>query len=122
MTDAVRVVVADDSPAFASACAELLAATPGFELAAVARSGEEAVDRVLELRPELVLIDVSMPGIGGVEAARRIARAAPATRVVLLTADSRLPLASDGGAAVVAKRSLTRARLRELWNAASAAG
>jgi DNA-binding NarL/FixJ family response regulator len=120
MTAVVRVVVADDSPAFAGACGELVAACDGFELVGTAMSGEDAIARVLELPPDRVLLDVSMPGIGGVEAARAIRRVAPQTAVVLLSADSRLSIgAGDAGAAVVSKGLLTRARLRELWERSS---
>ena len=89
----IRVLVADDSPEFLAAATEVVAATDGFELAAAAESGEEAVELATARRPDLALIDVNMPGIGGVEAANRIAVASPATAIVLMTAtpDSATP-------------------------------
>jgi DNA-binding NarL/FixJ family response regulator len=82
----MRVLVADDSSTFLAAVAEVIAAAEGFELDAIAQSGEEAVDMAVARRPDLALIDVHMPGIGGREAASLIAAVSPETTVVLMTA------------------------------------
>jgi DNA-binding NarL/FixJ family response regulator len=66
--------------------AEVIAASEGFELDALAQSGEEAVELAAARRPDLALVDVHMPGLGGREAAQLIAAASPETRVVLMTA------------------------------------
>ena len=81
----VRVLTVDDQIVFRRAAHDVIAATPGFEPVGDAESGEEALAEVERLRPELVLLDVRMPGIGGIEAARRIAAAHPETVVVLIS-------------------------------------
>ena len=82
----VRVLTADDQPRFLAVARELVGAAAGFELIGEASTGEEAVALATELRPDLVLMDVNMPGIGGVEAARRITAARLATLTVLVSA------------------------------------
>jgi DNA-binding NarL/FixJ family response regulator len=68
----VRVLVADDQEPFRRAARAVVAAAPGFTLVGEASSGEEAVELAAALLPDLVLLDVRMPGIGGAEAARQI--------------------------------------------------
>ena len=70
--DAVPVLAVDDHQAFRELLRDLIAATPGFRLVGEASSGEEAIGAVPQLSPQLVLMDVAMPGIGGVAAARRL--------------------------------------------------
>ena len=107
----IRVLLADDSEIFLGAAVEVVAASPGFELVGAAASGESAVGLAAETRPDLVLLDVRMPGIGGVEAGRRIADEHPKTLVVLVTADGE---SVNGGFATLDKRALTPARLASL--------
>lgn len=107
----IRVLVADDSPSFLAAATDVVAATEGFELAAAAQSGEEAVDLATTHRPDLALIDVNMPGIGGSEAADRIAAASPATAVVLMTATPHSATPPEA----IDKRRLSPATLAEIW-------
>jgi DNA-binding NarL/FixJ family response regulator len=83
----VRVLVTDDQAPFRRAARTVVEATAGFELAGEASSGEEAVALAASLRPDLILMDVRMAGIGGIEAARRIAAAHPAARTVLVSSD-----------------------------------
>jgi DNA-binding NarL/FixJ family response regulator len=113
----VRVLIVDDGPFFQEVARELIDATSGFECVGAACSGEEGIDEADRLRPDLVLMDVRMPGIGGIEAARRIgARGNPAV-VVLVSADEGLAEIAPHGAApkVVAKRTLCRSTLQRLW-------
>lgn len=77
------VLVVDDQAPFRSAAAAVVARTEGFVLAGEAETGEGAVRSVLRLRPGLVLMDVRLPDISGVEAARRVAGARPGTVVLL---------------------------------------
>jgi two-component system invasion response regulator UvrY len=68
----VRVLVVDDQAPFRRAARQVVDATSGFELAGEAASGEEAIDLARSLEPDLVVMDIHMPGIGGVEASRRL--------------------------------------------------
>lgn len=79
------VLAADDHPVFRGTLRELIEATCGFELVAEACSGEQAVELAGRLSPDLVLLDVHMPGIGGIAAARDIVAALPETVVALVS-------------------------------------
>ncbi|MDQ3887488.1 MAG: response regulator transcription factor [Actinomycetota bacterium] len=81
--DVVGVLVVDDQVPFRSAAAAVVARTEGFVLAGEAETGEDAVRSVLRLRPGLVLLDVRLPDISGVEAAQRVVAARPGTVVLL---------------------------------------
>jgi DNA-binding NarL/FixJ family response regulator len=115
-TSSVRVLIVDDERFFQNVVHELVDATSGFEWVGAACSGEEGLDEADRLRPDLILMDVRMPGIGGMEAARRMsARGNPAI-VVLISAEEALSDASCGAAsAIVPKRKLSRALLRRVW-------
>jgi two-component system chemotaxis response regulator CheB len=80
----VRVLVADDSPTVAARLRLVLSADPEIEVVGVAANGHEAVTRVLELRPDLVTMDVDMPGIDGLEAVREI-MSLHATPILIVT-------------------------------------
>jgi len=82
---ALRVVVADDHPVVRSGLRALLGTLDGIEVVGEAADGESAVREVQLLKPDVVLMDVRMPGIGGVEATRRIRRSVPGTAVLVLT-------------------------------------
>lgn len=85
MTEKVRILLADDHPLFREGVAASLIASADFAVSAQVGSGEEAVDLALELRPDMVLLDVNMPGMGGIAAAARIAADLPQTRIMMLT-------------------------------------
>ena len=72
--DIVSVLVVDDQAPFRLAARAVLRRTEGFELVGEAADGEEALARARELRPALVLMDINMPGMSGIEATRRSAR------------------------------------------------
>lgn len=112
----VRVLIVDDESFFRDVAHELVDATSGFEWVGAACSGEEGLDEADRLRPDLILMDVHMPGIGGMEAARRMsARGTPAI-VVLISAEEALADAPcDTVLEIVPKRKLSRALLRRLW-------
>jgi DNA-binding NarL/FixJ family response regulator len=96
-----RILVVDDHPLTRDALAGLLA-QHGFDVVGTAASGEEAVERSRELQPQLVLLDLTMPGLGGLAALPLVREAAPAAEVVVLTAaedDNSLLQAIRGGAA-----------------------
>jgi CheY-like chemotaxis protein len=81
------VLVVDDSETFRAVAASLLSAAEGLRRVGEASSGEEAIRLLPELKPDLVLLDVHMPGMGGLETARVIRRESPETVVVLVSAD-----------------------------------
>ncbi len=82
----IRILLVDDHGLFRSGMRSILETQPDIEVVAEAERGEEAVDLVRQLPPDVVLMDVHMPGIGGIEATRRVLRAAPEARVIALTA------------------------------------
>jgi DNA-binding NarL/FixJ family response regulator len=106
----VRVLVVDDSVAFRDGAHVLVDGTSGFEWIGEASCGEDAVETAQRLQPDLVLMDVRMPGIGGLEAARRIAAHASRTVVVLMSAQEGSPTAQ-----IVPKARLSPAALKQLW-------
>ena len=83
--DPIRVLVVDDQTVVREGLEMLLGLSPGIEVVGTAGDGEEAVRLADERRPEVVLMDLRMPRLDGVEATRRITRAHPTTRVVVLT-------------------------------------
>jgi two-component system, NarL family, invasion response regulator UvrY len=115
----VRVLVADDQAPFRRAARSVLSATADFELVGEAASGEEAVALVESLRPDLVLMDIKMAGIGGIEAARSITAACPETMTILVSTyrEEDLPPQARmcGAAAYLHKSELAGHVLRELW-------
>ena len=115
----VRVLTVDDHPPFRDAARAVIAATPGFEALAEVASGEDAVELLDRLRPDLVLLDVSLPGMDGLEACRRLTAAVPAPLVVLISADDdpglRETAHEHGAAAFVAKQELRPGLLLTLW-------
>lgn len=85
MADTIRIVLADDHPLFREGVAHSLSADADLEVIAQAGSGEEAVELAQRLRPDVVLLDINMQGIGGIAAAAQIAASLPEIRIVMLT-------------------------------------
>jgi two-component system invasion response regulator UvrY len=115
----VRVLTVDDQAPFRDAARAVVGATPGFESLAEAESGEDALALNARLHPDLVLVDVGLPGIDGVETSRRLTAADPRPVVVLLSADE-YPLLREspgacGAAAFITKQELRPRTLRALW-------
>jgi DNA-binding NarL/FixJ family response regulator len=114
----VTVLAVDDQAIFLRAARELIAATPGFTQVGEAASGPEAVERAEELRPDLVLLDVRMPEMDGIETAQRLLEARPDAVVVLISLDDVPvePAAADlGVAAHLRKQDLSARTLLDLW-------
>ena len=82
----IRVVVADDHKVVRAGIRELLADEPDIEVVGEARDGREAVELALAQRPDVIVMDINMPELSGVEATRQIRTAAPGVRVLALTA------------------------------------
>jgi DNA-binding NarL/FixJ family response regulator len=115
---AVRVFVVDDSLPFREATRSLIEATGGFRWVGEACCGEDALKEVARLNPDLVLMDVRMPGIGGIGAAKAIAARNSPSIVVLITGADLATDVPDGVAAeIVPKGRLNPASLRRLWQA-----
>jgi DNA-binding NarL/FixJ family response regulator len=119
-TDVVSVLVVDDQVPFRLAARAVLRRTEGFALVGEAADGDEAVERALELRPALVLMDINMPTVNGIEATRRILAELPGTTVFLCSTYQRSDLPpeaeSSGFAAYVNKEELGPDLLRQLWD------
>ena len=81
----IRIIVVDDHQLVRIGTRRLLEDMPGLEVVADAGSGEEAVDLVRTFKPDIVLMDIQMPGIGGLEATRRCLRAHPEVKVLVVT-------------------------------------
>ena len=115
----VSVLVVDDQVLFRRAAASVVRATPGFELVGEAESGEEAVALSATLKPALVLMDINMSGINGIEATRRITSEQPSTLVILLSTYQAEDLPSDastsGMAAYVNKDEFGPQVLTDVW-------
>ena len=117
MTEPIRTIVTDDHPLFREGVVHSLGADPRFLVVAEAGSGEETLAMVAQWRPQLVLLDMSMPGISGIETARRIVAAAPATRIMMLTVDDRGPsllAALQAGAHGYVLKGVAARELREI--------
>ena len=119
----VHVLVVDDQAPFRQAMSAVVGATEGFAVVGEVASGEDSVAACAELRPDLVLMDVNLPGIDGVEATRRV-RALPSPPVVLLLstydADAGVAFVSESGAAgYVTKGEFGPEWLSAAWTAAT---
>ncbi len=119
----VAVVVADDQSAVREGLVLLLGTLSGITVTGQAADGESAVELVAAVRPQVVLMDLNMPGCGGVEATRRITEAHPDTRVVVLTTyadDESIIGALQAGALGYLTKDATRAEIGRAVLAAAA--
>lgn len=121
MTDVpVSVLVVDDQAPFRLAARAVVRRADGFELVGEAATGEEAVTMASDLRPALVLMDINMPGINGIEATRQIVALAPDTVVFLCSTYqlSDLPpdAATSGARAYLNKEEFGADALQRLWD------
>ena len=122
----IRVLIVDDQAPFRLAARFVVEATDGFDVAGEVETGEDAVSAAAELRPDLVLMDVNLPGIDGLEATRRIReQSAGAVTVLLLStyeAEDYAGRAVECGAAgFIPKSQFGPERLAEAWESAAAA-
>lgn len=114
------VLVVDDQAPFRSAAKAVLRRLPGFELAGEAGNGPEAIELVGRLHPALVLMDINMPEMSGIEATRRIVSAHPDVVVILCStydaADLPPGAAASGASAYLNKERLGADMIRQLWD------
>ena len=85
ITDRIRVIVVDDHAIVRQGISDVLASDPAFEIVGLAKNGEDAAALAAEMHADVALMDLSMPGIDGIEATRRTIAASPGIRVVMLT-------------------------------------
>jgi DNA-binding NarL/FixJ family response regulator len=124
----VRVLIVDDQEPFRMAARMVVDATDGFEVVGEAETGEDSVAMAADLKPDLVLMDVNLPGINGLDATRQIlaGAGAPGTVVVLLLStyeeEEYAPRAAEcGAAAYIPKAVFGPDRLESAWAAATGA-
>jgi two-component system, NarL family, invasion response regulator UvrY len=114
-------MIVDDQPPFRAAARAVVSRVDGFDLVAEVESGEAAVAASDELDLDLVLMDINMGELDGIEAARRITAAHPSTKVILVStygADDLPPAARNSGAvAYVNKDELSPRLVRRIWEA-----
>jgi DNA-binding NarL/FixJ family response regulator len=83
--ETLRVLVAEDHPLYRKGMISLLSSVPEFEVVGEASTGEEAVARAAQLQPDVILMDLQMPEVNGIEATRRILRADPGVHILVVT-------------------------------------
>jgi DNA-binding NarL/FixJ family response regulator len=83
--ETLRILVAEDHPLFRKGMISLLSSVPEFEVVGEAATGEEAIARAADLRPDVVLMDLQMPEVNGIEATRRVLQESPSVRVLVVT-------------------------------------
>jgi two-component system, NarL family, invasion response regulator UvrY len=119
--DSIGVLVVDDQVVFRQVAHEVIDATDEFELLGEAASGAHALIAMTELAPDLVLLDVRMPDMDGIETAARLHAQDPGPVIVLITVEEapNLPagLSSCGAAELVRKQDFGPALLRRVWRA-----
>jgi DNA-binding NarL/FixJ family response regulator len=122
----IRVLIVDDQAPFREAARAVVEATDGFQVVGEAATGEESVEAARRLKPDLVLMDVNLPGINGLDATRQIRAQSDGTVVVLLLStyeeSEYAPRAAEcGAAAYIPKSAFEPDRLTEAWSTATAA-
>jgi DNA-binding NarL/FixJ family response regulator len=120
----VRVVIVDDQLPFRMAARLVVESTDGFDVVGEAETGEESLDLCRELRPDVVLMDVNIPAMNGLEATRRIVDERPETIVLVLStyeeSDYDVRAVEAGAARFIPKSVFDPAHLEAAWESASA--
>jgi len=112
------VLVVDDQSTFRAVARTLIGLTAGLQVAAEAETGEQAVELAASLRPPVVLMDINLPGISGIEATKRLRASDPSIKVILMSTYAAADLPADamesGAVGYVRKEDLTPAALAAL--------
>lgn len=114
----VRVLIVDDHPVTRDGLRTALSTSSDIEIVGEAATGEQAVERINELDPDVVFMDVRMPGMGGIEATKAVRDTHPDTKVILFTVDESRAAISDAIQAGVSGYLLKDSSAEELVNAA----
>lgn len=125
MSKTIRILLADDHPVVRDGLAAMLATQPDFEVVGEAGNGSEAVAEAARLRPDVVLMDLEMPELDGIEAIRRLRAADPSVQVVVLTAfdtDERIVGSLQAGAQGYLLKGAPRAEIFAAIRTVSAGG
>ena len=107
-----RILIADDNKPFRTFLKTLLERHEGWSVCGVAKNGDEAVQKAIELKPDLILLDIEMPKIDGLSACRLIQKKVPTSKILILTVHQSLELAriaaESGAWGYVSKSSISR--------------
>jgi DNA-binding NarL/FixJ family response regulator len=125
MTEIIRLLIADDHPVVRDGLVAILSTQTDFEVIAVAEDGQEAVERVAALRPDVILLDLEMPRLDGADAIRQMRAADPKIRVIVFTAfdtDERILAAVQAGAQGYLLKGAPRQELFEAIRVVHAGG
>lgn len=122
MDQIIRALIADDDAGFRQRVKELLASEPDIIIVGEAADGQEAIQKARELRPDLVLMDVRMPGLNGVNATHQLKEEMPEAKVIMLSVfdlpEYREAAIVSGASAYVVKKSVVEElvpTMREIW-------
>jgi DNA-binding NarL/FixJ family response regulator len=118
ITDTVQVLIVDDQESFRSAARLVVELTDGFDIAGEAETGEDGVAMATEIQPHLVLMDMNLPGIDGLEATRQIMAALPRTRVIGLSTyeEFKERALAAGAVAFISKSDFEPGMLARAWH------
>ena len=125
MSDSIRILVADDHPVVRDGLVAILSTQPDFEVVGEAGNGPEAIERATTLQPDVMLLDLEMPELDGVEVLRRLAQSNPEVRVIVFTAfdtDERILGAVQAGAQGYLLKGAPRKELFEAVRVVHAGG
>jgi len=125
VSDSIRILVADDHPIVRDGLVAILSTQPDFEVVGEAGNGPEAIERATTLQPDVMLLDLEMPELDGVEVLRRLAQSNPEVRVIVFTAfdtDERILGAVQAGAQGYLLKGAPRKELFEAVRVVHAGG
>jgi len=112
-----RILIVDDWPSWRARVREILAAHPEWKIISEASDGQEAVQEAMELQPDIVVLDIALPRLNGIEAAKMIRQKSPKSRIVFLTVDhdsDTMKAALDVGQTAYVQKAKAATRLCEV--------